>query len=78
MTRDTQGQGSLNEGEGSVQLTSCLDQLLFILQYTFVTKQATMRRRSTVLSLPPRLVFPDKDKCMGKGEGAGVMHSVIL
>jgi hypothetical protein len=40
-------------------LTS-LDQLLFILKilFTFFTKQATLMRRSTVLSLPLQLVFP--------------------
>jgi hypothetical protein len=48
-------QGSLTEGEGSVRLTSSLDQLLFILKIllTSFTKQATLMRRSTVLSCPP-------------------------
>jgi hypothetical protein len=38
-----------------------LDQLLFLLKilFTFLTKQATLMRRLTVLSLPPQLVFPD-------------------
>jgi hypothetical protein len=43
-------------------LTS-LDQLIFklkILFFLFFTKQATLMRRSTVLSLPPHLVFPGK------------------
>ncbi len=36
-----------------------LDQLIFKLKvfFSFLTKQATLRRRSTVLSLPPQLVF---------------------
>ncbi len=36
------------------------DQPLLILQtlFTFLAKQATLMRRSTVLSLPPQLVFP--------------------
>jgi hypothetical protein len=40
-------------------LTS-LDQLLFILQilFTLVTQQTILMRRSTVQSLPSRLVFP--------------------
>jgi len=40
-------------------LTS-VDQLYFILKYNlpFFTKQATLMRRSTVLILPPHLVFP--------------------
>jgi hypothetical protein len=40
-------------------LTS-LDQLLLILKtlLTFFTKQASLRRRSTLLSLPLQLVFP--------------------
>jgi hypothetical protein len=58
-------QGSLTEGEGSVStvnllvLTS-LDQLLFILKllFTSFTKQATLMRGATVLSLPLQLVFP--------------------
>jgi hypothetical protein len=45
-------------------LTS-LDQLLFILKilFNFITKQATSTRRSTVLSLPLQLGFPD-DLCL--------------
>ncbi len=41
-------------------LTS-LDQLVFILKilFSFFTKQATCMRRSTALSLPLQLVFPD-------------------
>ncbi len=37
-----------------------LDQLLFILKMlvTFLTKQATLMRRSTMLSLPSQLAFP--------------------
>ncbi len=40
-------------------LTS-LDQLIFILKivFTLIKKQATLIRRSTVLSFPPQLVFP--------------------
>ncbi len=55
-------QGNLTKGEGSVQWTPLhLDQLLFLLKilFTFLTKQATLMRRLTVLSLPPQLVFPD-------------------
>jgi hypothetical protein len=42
-------------------LTS-LDQQLFTLKilFTFVTKQAKLMRRSTVLSLPVHLIFPDQ------------------
>ncbi len=42
-----------------LELTS-LDQLLFILKIllTFFTKQPTLMRRSTVLSLPIQLEFP--------------------
>jgi hypothetical protein len=37
-----------------------LDQLLLILKIlsTYFAKQATLMRRSTVLSLPPQLAFP--------------------
>jgi hypothetical protein len=40
-------------------LTS-LDQLIFVLKilFTLVSKQATLMRRSAVLSLPLQLVFP--------------------
>jgi hypothetical protein len=39
---------------------TCLGQLLLILKilFTFLTKQAALMRRSTVLSLAPQLVFP--------------------
>jgi hypothetical protein len=54
-------QGSLSEGKrlGTVDLLvlTSLDQLVFILKmFSFVTKQATLMRRSTVLSIPPQLV----------------------
>ncbi len=57
-------QGTLNEG-GRIStidllvLTS-LDQLLFKLKvfFFFLTKQASLIKRSTVLSLPLQLVFP--------------------
>ncbi len=55
------------EGEDSVLLTSCvltsLDLLLLILKllFTFFTKQATLMRRSTVLSLPLKLKIPGLD-----------------
>jgi hypothetical protein len=41
--------------------TNYLDQLLLVLQtlFTFFKKQATLIRRSAVLSLPFQLVFPD-------------------
>ncbi len=57
-------QGTLIEGEGSIQLTSlyklCLDQLIFKweIAYICVTKQATLMRRSAVLPLPLQLMFP--------------------
>jgi hypothetical protein len=40
-----------------------LDQLLLILKllFTFFAKQATLTRRSTVLNLPPKSVFPGWD-----------------
>jgi len=56
-------QRSLTRGEDSVQLTylvlTSLDHLLFKLKIllNFFTQQALLRR-STVLSLPPQLVFP--------------------
>jgi hypothetical protein len=48
------GRGRLTSGEGAIQLTSILDQLLFKLKilFTFVTKQATLMMRSTILNLP--------------------------
>jgi hypothetical protein len=54
-------QGSLTEGGGSVLLTSLY--LLVAHFYTrniiyLFTKQVTLMRRSTVLSLPSWLVFP--------------------
>ena len=38
---------------------TCLDQLLFVLKilFTFLTNQATLMRRSTILSLHPQLEF---------------------
>jgi hypothetical protein len=60
--------GSLLEGEGKstvdlLVLTS-LEKLLFILKIvsTFLTKQATLMRRSFVLSIPPQFVFPASAK----------------
>jgi len=43
-------------------IQTSLDQLLFILKilFTFFTKQSTLMRRSTVLSLPPQVKFPGK------------------
>ncbi len=41
-------------------LTSLVQQFLIVQTlFTFLTKQATLMRRSTVLSLPFQLVFPD-------------------
>ncbi len=38
---------------------SSLDQLIFMLKiHKFFVKQASLMRRSTVLSLPPQLAFP--------------------
>jgi hypothetical protein len=52
-------QGTLIEGEGPVLALTSLDQHIFILKplITFVRKQATVMRRSSVLSLPLQLVF---------------------
>ncbi len=58
----TPGKSTKRERLSTVDLLvlTSLDQLLFILKilFSFVTKQATLKRRSTVLSLPPYLVFP--------------------
>ncbi len=54
-------QGSLTEGEGSVQLTSLFRSAVFYIEnfiYLF-PKQGILIRRSTVLSLPLQLVFLD-------------------
>ncbi len=55
-------QGSLTERNSTVDLLvlACHDKLLFILEilFTIVTKQATLLRRLTVLSLSLHLVFP--------------------
>ncbi len=77
------GQGSLTEGERSVQLTSSYHQveissfLNWKYYFSFLQEQATLMRRSTVLSLPNRLVFPANPnkgsstlaKFIGKNEG---------
>ncbi len=50
---------------------SSLDQFLFesYMSFTFVTKQATLMRRSIVLNLPAQLVFPDvRIDCVWEGE----------
>jgi hypothetical protein len=57
------GKGSLSEGEGAVQLTSCISYIRSApfklnLLFTFLTTQATLIRWSTVVILPPQLVFP--------------------
>jgi hypothetical protein len=43
-------------------LLTSLAQLLFVLKilFTFFKKQGTLKRRSTILSLPTQLVFPGK------------------
>jgi hypothetical protein len=48
-------------GTVDLLILTSLDQLIFVLKvlFTLFTKQATLTRRSTVLSLPPQLVFPD-------------------
>jgi hypothetical protein len=56
-------QGNLTEGEGSVQLTSLYERVKISYfrhynHYLLFIKQATLKRRSTVLSLPLHLVFP--------------------
>jgi len=57
-------QGTLTEGEGlntfDVLVLASWDQVLFILKilFTFFTKQATLKRRLTVLRFPLLLVFP--------------------
>jgi hypothetical protein len=58
---------SLTEGEArrhstvDLPVLTSLDQFIFILitLFIFFTKQTTLMRRSTVLSLPLQLVFPD-------------------
>ncbi len=47
-------------------LTS-LDQVIFIMKilFNFVTKQTTLMRRSTVLSVPTQLVFPGEGDSFG-------------
>jgi len=52
---------SVFPGTVDLHILASLDQLIFVLKvlFTFFTKQATLMRRSTVLSLPPQLVFPD-------------------
>jgi hypothetical protein len=59
-------QETLTVGISSVQLTS-LYKLVYISYFLYwkhfrLTKQATLMRRSTVLSLPLHLVFPDTAK----------------
>ncbi len=56
MCRQTEKAGTLTDGEGSVQLTSAAFDIENIIY--FFTKQATLIRRSTELSLPFQLVFP--------------------
>ncbi len=53
-------QGSLTEGTVDLLVLTSLNQLLFtlIIVFTFVTKQAIIIKRLTVLSLPVQLVFP--------------------
>jgi len=62
MMCDGPNQETLTEGEDSVWLISLysLDQLIFILKIVviFDAKEATLTRRSTVLSFPPQIVFP--------------------
>jgi hypothetical protein len=58
-------QGSLTEGDTvDVLVLTSLDQFVFKLEiiFSFLTKQATLMRRPTVLSLPPQLVFPGLSK----------------
>jgi hypothetical protein len=64
------GSELLTKGEGLVHLTSLyvtnMDQLILILKilFTFITKQATFTRRSTVLRLPLKLVFLASGVCI--------------
>jgi hypothetical protein len=62
MMCDGPNQGTLTEGEDSARLISLfsLDQLIFIFKIVviFDAKQATLTRRSTVLSFPLQIVFP--------------------
>ncbi len=60
-----QDQGTLTDGEGSVQMTSLYKQHVSAHFYTenminLVPQQSTLMRRSTVLSFPLQLVFPGK------------------
>jgi hypothetical protein len=62
-TKSKLGQGSLSERKGLVPLTSLtifLGSVVFLLKILLIlfTKQATLMRRSTVLSLSLLLVFP--------------------
>ncbi len=52
---------------GDLLILTSLDQLVLILQtfFTFLTKWATLMRRSTVLSLPLQLVFPVHIESLG-------------
>ncbi len=49
-----------------------LDQLIFILKcfFTLLKKQATLTRRSTVLSFPLQLVFPGETIQVSEGKSA--------
>ncbi len=53
-------QGSLTEGEASVQLASLLRSAPLYIENIiyFFTKQVTLKRSFTVLCIPPQLVFP--------------------
>ncbi len=53
-------QGKITEGTVDLVVLTSLDQLIFKVKIflTFVTKQATLMRRSTVLSLSLQLLFP--------------------
>ncbi len=63
-------QGTLTEGEKlstvNLLVLTSLDQLIFILKilFTVVTRQADIKRRSTVPSLPFLLAFPAPVPCL--------------
>ncbi len=55
------GQNDVNWGQAGKLVLTSYDQLLFIfkIKFIYVTNQATIMRRSLVLSLPFQLMFPD-------------------
>jgi hypothetical protein len=69
---DYYGQGTLAEGQGSIQLIS-LYLPVQISYFYFAIKQTTMIKRSTIQSLPLLLVFPS----IGSTDQGSILHLVI-